>query len=221
MTFKNNYLHMKKTLAEFTSTFFLVLVATGSVILDSVNGGKITLAGISLMTGFVVSLMIIMLGKWSGAHMNPAVTLSLAFGGKFLRKDVLPYVLAQAAGALTASFLLRQIFPHSPTLGETLPSISAYWAFTMEFILTFFLMIVILVGARKKIKYEPWIIGAYVALGIFIGGKYCGGSMNPIRSFAPAVMNSNTDLLWIYLTGPFAGAIAGVFTFNFYNKSEE
>ncbi len=212
---------MKKTSGEFISTFFLVFIGTGSVILDHVTGGKVTLAGISLVTGFIVSLMIIFLGKWSGAHMNPALTLSLAAGGKFLKKDVLPYIFAQAAGALSASFLLRCIFPTSDTLGETLPSISAYWAFTMEFVLTFFLMIVILVGAWKKIKYEPWLIGAYVALGIFVGGPYCGGSMNPVRSFAPAIMNSNTEVLWIYLTGPFAGALAAVFIFNFLKPSEK
>lgn len=212
---------MKKTLAEFISTFFLVFVATGSVILDAASGGKLTLAGVSIVTGIAASLMIILLGKWSGAHMNPAVTLSLAAGGKFFRKDILPYVLAQTAGALCASFLLRLVFPDSPTLGETLPTINAYWAFSFEFVLTFFLMVVILVGARTKVKYEPWLIGAYVALGIYIGGPYCGGSMNPVRSFAPAVMNSNTDMLWIYLTGPFAGAVTAVFVFNFLNKSKE
>lgn len=212
---------MKKTLAEFISTFFLVLVATGSVIVDHATGGKITLAGVSVLTGLIVSIMIITLGKWSGAHMNPAVTLSLAAGGKFFRKDIVPYLLAQVAGALCASFLLRLIFPDSPTLGETLPSINAYWAFSFEFVLTFFLMVVILVGARTKIKSEPWLIGAYVALGIYIGGPYCGGSMNPVRSFAPAVMNSNTDLLWIYLTAPFAGAVTAVFIFNFLNKTKE
>jgi MIP family channel proteins len=212
---------MKKSLAEFISTFFLVFFGTGSVILDHVTGGNVSLAGISIITGLTVTLMIILLGKWSGAHMNPAVTISLAAGGKFFKKDVLPYILAQVAGALCASFILRLIFPASSTLGETLPTINAYWAFSMEFILTFFLMVVILVSARKKIKYEAWLIGAYVALGIFIGGPYCGGSMNPVRSFAPAVMNGNTGMLWIYLTGPFAGAIAAVIMFNFSNKSEE
>ncbi|MDF2436468.1 MAG: aquaporin [Bacteroidota bacterium] len=212
---------MKKTLGEFISTFFLVFIGTGSVILDHVTGGEVTLAGISIITGLVVSLMIITLGKWSGAHMNPAVTLSLAAGGKFFKKDILPYILAQAAGALSASYLLRMIFSQSPTLGETLPTIDGKWAFTMEFVLTFFLMVVILIGARYKLKYEPWLIGAYVALGIFIGGPYCGGSMNPIRSFAPAVMNSNTSELWIYLTGPIAGAVAGVVMFNLLKPLEK
>lgn len=206
---------MKKATAEFLSTFFLVFIATGSVIFDNISGGKITLGGISIATGIIVSIMIIIFGKWSGAHMNPAVTLSFAAGGKFFKKDVLPYILAQTAGALSASFLLKQAFPQSDTLGETLPTINAYWAFTMEFVLTFFLMIVILIGAWKKLKYEPWLIGGYVALGIFVGGPYCGGSMNPVRSFAPAIMNSNTTFLWIYLTGPFAGALAAVFIFNF------
>lgn len=211
---------MKKSIAEFISTFFLVFIGTGSVILDHVTNGKVTLAGISLVTGSIVSLMIIFLGKWSGAHMNPAVTLSLAAGGKFFRKDIIPYLLAQAAGALLASFLLRRIFPDSSSLGETLPTIDAHWAFSFEFVLTFFLMTVILICARMKIKYDAWIIGAYVALGIYVGGPYCGGSMNPVRSFAPAVMNSNTELLWIYLTGPFVGALAAVFVFNYLFKKE-
>jgi MIP family channel proteins len=212
---------MKKTLAEFISTFFLVFIGTGSVIVDHVTNGNVTLAGVSVVTGLVVTVMILLLGKWSGAHMNPAVTLSLAAGGKFFKKDIIPYILAQTAGALTGSFFLRQIFPDSTTLGETNPSINAYWAFSFEFVLTFFLMIVILVCARKKIKADAWIIGGYVALGIFVGGPYCGGSMNPVRSFAPAVMNSDTTFLWIYLTGPFIGALAAVFIFNFMNKAEE
>jgi aquaporin Z len=211
---------MKKNLAEFISTFFLVFIGTGAVILDHVTNGSVTLAGISLITGLVVSLMIIFFGKWSGAHMNPAVTLSLAAGGKFFRKDIIPYLLAQAAGALLASFTLRRIFPGSTTLGETVPTISGLWAFSFEFVITFFLMTVILICARKKIKYDAWIIGAYVALGIFAGGPYCGGSMNPVRSFAPAVMNSNTEMLWIYLTGPFIGALAAVFMFNYLYKKE-
>jgi aquaporin Z len=209
---------MKKIISEFICTFFLVFIGTGSVIVDAVSGGKISLAGISIITGAIVTVMIKLLGSWSGAHMNPAVTISLATGGKFFKKDVLPYILAQITGAFAASGLLKLIFSSSSTLGETLPSVNNNAACALEFILTFFLMLVILASAKMKIKQEAYIIGLYVAIGIFIGGPICGGSMNPVRSLSPAVLNNNTLGLWIYLIGPTLGAIAAVLFFKLFDK---
>jgi aquaporin Z len=205
---------IRKAGSEFISTFMLVFIGTGSVIADSVSGGMVTLAGISLITGAIVSFMIYIFGAWSGAHMNPAVTLSLAVGNKFLKKDILPYMISQAMGALLASSVLNLIFYESKTLGENTPTIDPWLACLFEFVITFFLMMTILVCSHVKAKYSALIIGAAVAIGIYVGGPYCGGSMNPVRSFAPAIINNNTTDLWIYLSAPFFGAIAAVVVFD-------
>lgn len=201
---------MKNYISEAISTFFLVLIGTGSVIVDSSTGGQITLAGISVITGVIVALMILMFGSVSGAHMNPAVTIALAWNGTIDKREIPPYMLAQAIGAFAGSFMLNIIFSKSHTLGETIPSVNIFLAFLIEVVLTMFLMLVILTVSGKKIFQAAWIIGAAVALGIFAGGNYSGGSMNPIRSLAPAVLNDNLNSLWIFLTAPFIGALFGL-----------
>ena len=209
---------MKKAAGEIIGTFFLVFIGTGSVIINSLYDGIITLAGIAAITGVVVALMIILFGKWSGAHMNPAVTIALATKGEVDRKDIFIYLIAQAIGAFLGSFLIAVIFSESKTLGETLPSVNIYLAFLIEVAITLFLMLVILMASAKANSFTPWIIGLAVAIGIFVAGNYSGASMNPIRSLSPAVLNSNFSALWIFLTGPIVGALLAVFIFNRFKK---
>jgi aquaporin Z len=206
---------MKKIIAETFSTFCLVFLGTGSVILNSVMDEKITLLGIALITGAVVSIMIIAVGKWSGAHMNPAVTLALATKGALNKTDILPYIIAQGIGAFAGSYLLKYIFQNPASLGETIPTVNFAAAFAIETILSFMLMATILFVSEKKIAAAPWIIGAVVALGIFLGGNYSGGSMNPIRSLSPAVVNNNLQSIGVFLSAPFAGMILAVVTLKF------
>ncbi|MGZ4035387.1 MAG: MIP/aquaporin family protein [Bacteroidia bacterium] len=209
---------MKKYISEIIATFFLVFVGTGSVIIDHISNGKITLAGISIITGAIVSVMIILFGSLSGAHMNPAVTIALARKGEIQKKDIFPYILAQGIGAFAGSLLLKILFSNSTTLGETLPSVNIYIAFLIEVGLTLFLMLVILIVSAKTYSYSAWIIGATVAIGIFIGGNYSGGSMNPIRSLSPAILNHNVGTVWIFLTAPFIGALIALSLFNLFKK---
>lgn len=209
---------LKKITAEIVSTFFLVFIGTGSVILDHALNGKITLAGISLITGATVSFMILVFGKWSGAHMNPAVTLALVTKGELKTSTIIPYFLAQGTGAFAGSFLLQFLFNHPSSLGETLPAVNIFIAFFIEIILSFLLMMVILYVSKKEHPYAAWLIGAAVALGIFLGGNYSGGSMNPIRSLSPAILNQNTTGLWIFLTGPFIGMLIAIFIFKLNKK---
>ena len=98
---------MKKYVSEIIATFFLVFIGTGSVIINQIYDGKITLAGISVITGIVVVLMILLFGSSSGAHMNPAVTIALATKGDVPKIDIFPYIIAQAIGAFAGSFLLH------------------------------------------------------------------------------------------------------------------
>ena len=205
---------MKKYFAEAVATFFLLFIGTGSVILDHKTSGAVSLLGISLITGLIVTIMILLVGKISGAHMNPAVTLALIVKKEMSFSEFIPYLLAQGIGAFAGTFTLSLIFGHSYSLGETIPSIQIGYAFLIEVVLTFFLLYTIFYSSEHFPKIAPWIIGFYVALGIFLGGNYSGGSMNPIRSLSPAVLNDNYSGQWIFFTAPFAGALLATFIYK-------
>jgi aquaporin Z len=198
-------------LAEFIGTFFLIFAGTGAIVINAHTKGAITHGGIALTFGLVVMAMVYAFGDASGAHLNPAVTLAMASLGKFSLDAVLPYIACQVAGALTASLLLRSMFPGDTTsLGATLPNGSVWRSFVMEFILTAMLMFVIFgVSSGNKIRGElaGIAVGGLIALEAMFAGPICGASMNPARSLSPAVVSGNLRHLWIYLTAPILGAI--------------
>jgi aquaporin Z len=126
---------------------------------------------------------------------------------------VLPYVLAQCAGAVLASLALRALFPAHARLGATLPADTALQAWVVEFILTLILMVVILsvsTGARERGVTAGVAVGSAIALAALFAGPVSGASMNPARSLAPAVVALRPEHLWVYLTAPVLGALAGV-----------
>jgi aquaporin Z len=207
-------LPMKKLAAEFIGTFALVFAGTGAIVIDQVTGGAVTHVGVALTFGLIVLAMIYTLGDISGAHINPAVTIAFAVAQRFPWKDVIPYVLCQGAGGITASFTLRFLFPQNAMLGATIPAGSAQQSFLLEFILTALLMFVILgvsTGAREKGITAGIAIGAVIGLEAMFAGPICGASMNPARSFAPALVSLHLENLWIYLAAPTLGALAGVY----------
>jgi aquaporin NIP len=205
---------MKKLLAESIGTFALVFAGTGAIVVNDVSGGSITHVGIALTFGLVVLAMIYTHGDISGAHFNPAVTSAFWFSGRFSGNQVLPYILAQCAGAFAASGVLRLLFPSSATLGATLPAGTDPQSFVLELILTFLLMFVILnvsSGSREKGVTAGIAVGAVIGLAAMFAGPICGASMNPARSLAPAVVSGHLEHLWIYLAAPVAGAWLAVF----------
>lgn len=196
--------------AEFVGTFLLVFAGTGAVVANEVSQGAVTHPGIALTFGLVVMVLIYALGETSGAHFNPAVTVAFAAGGRFGWSKVPAYVLAQCGGALTASGLLRWLFPAATGLGATVPSGPALQSLVFETVLTFFLMLVILqvsVGAKEKGITAGLVIGATVGLEAMFAGPICGASMNPARSLGPAVVGGRLEPLWIYWLGPLLGAL--------------
>src|SRR5437899_10087992 len=132
---------MKKCLAELFGTFALVFAGTGALVINEATGGAITHVGIALTFGLVVLAMIYTVGDISGAHLNPAVTIGFWAARRLPGRDVAPYLLSQAAGAITASAVLRLLFPQSNSLGATLPAGSELQSFILEFVLTFLLML--------------------------------------------------------------------------------
>lgn len=166
----------------------------------------------------IVMAMIYTLGSISGAHMNPAVTIAFAAAGRFNVRDILPYVLSQLFGAFLASGMLRLLFPSNETLGATLPAGAALQSFLLEFLLTFFLMLVIITvatGSKEQGMFAGLAIGATVLLEAMFAGPICGASMNPARSISPAAVSGHTEHLWVYLTAPVLGAIAAIPVWKF------
>jgi MIP family channel proteins len=199
--------------AELFGTFCLVFAGTGAVIVNDTHGGAVTHVGISLTFGLVVLAMIYTVGDVSGCHLNPAVTAGFAVTRRFAWARVGPYLLAQCAGAGLASGSLRLMFPDHQTLGATLPTGTAAQSWAMEFVLTLMLMVVVLsvaTGAKEKGLLAGVAVGAVIAMEALFGGPVLGASMNPARSLAPAVVSGRLDHLWVYLTAPIAGALAGV-----------
>lgn len=204
---------MNKWFAELLGTFGLVFCGTGAIIIDQETGGAISHAGVAITFGLVVMAMIYALGDISGAHLNPAVTLSFAIARRFPLKEVLPYIASQLAGAFLATGLLRYLFPVNETLGTTLPAGTEMQSFILEFILTFFLMLVIIqvaTGSKEQGMFAGLAIGATVLLEAMFAGPICGASMNPARSLSPAVVSGHMEHLWVYLAAPVAGAVVAV-----------
>lgn len=205
---------MNKYISEFLGTFGLVFAGTGAIVINQVSNGAITHVGIALTFGLIVLAMIYTFGDVSGAHLNPAVTVGFCVARRFPAGQVMPYILSQCAGALSASGLLRYLFRENETLGGTLPAGPPMQSFILEVVLTFLLMLVILsvsTGAKEKGLTAGIAIGAVIALEAMFAGPICGASMNPARSLSPAVVSANLQHLWIYLTAPTLGAIIATF----------
>ncbi len=217
---KNNDL-----VGEFLGTYILVFAGCLAVVVDTMHS-NLGSVGISLVFGFVIVALIYAFGHISGAHFNPAVTISFALMGEFDKKKVLLYVASQVAGAILASLTIWLLVVESNKemrelsyLGATLPSGSVIQSFVLEFILTFILMLVIYTSAvhgRAIKSFAGLAIGFTVGLEAMIGGAISGASMNPARSIGPAIVSLNLEHLWIYIVAPIFGALfAGVIFVKF------
>jgi aquaporin Z len=141
------------------------------------------------------------------------VTIGFWAARRFQTREVLPYVLAQCAGALSASGVLQFLFPTHSHLGTTQPIGHAGQSLVLEGILTWLLMVVILsvsTGAKEKGITAGIAVGAVIGLEALFAGPICGASMNPARSLGPAIVSGNIHHLWIYIVGPLAGALLAV-----------
>lgn len=209
---------MKKYIAEYIGTFALVFCGTGAIVINQETGGVIGHVGIAITFGFIVMSMIYALGDISGAHLNPAVSIAFVVGRRFPARQVAPYIISQLAGALSASALLKFLFPANVLLGATLPAGSNMQSFVLEAILTFILMLVILNvahGSKEQGMFAGLAIGSVVLLEAMFAGPVCGASMNPARSLAPAVVSGQLQSVWVYMAAPVLGAILAVPLFNY------
>ncbi len=202
-----------KCLAEGVGTFVLVFCGTGAIVVDGLSGGQLGHVGVALTFGLVVTAMVYTFGEVSGAHINPAVTIAFWAAGRFAARRILPYVGAQVLGAISASLLLRWLFPDAQGLGATVYAGPVAQALVLEAILTFVLMLVIIhvaTGSREVGTLAGIAIGATVALEALFAGQITGASMNPARSLGPALVGGEMAGLWLYVVGPVAGGLLGV-----------
>jgi MIP family channel proteins len=215
--------HSRELLAEFIGTFVLIFAGTGAVMVDQLSNGAVTHLGISIVFGAVVTALIYSLGHISGAHFNPAVTLAFWSSGFFRRSLVVPYILAQALGAIAASGLLRISLGGVGNLGATMPR-NGDWlqSLILETVLTFILMLVIFgsgLDRRAPIGFAGIAIGLTVALEAACMGPITGASMNPVRSLAPALVGGNLQHQWLYWLAPILGAQLAMFAYRYLSNN--
>lgn len=195
--------------AEATATFCLVFIGCGAIALNEVTGGRLGGLGVSLAFGLAVAGAIVAFGPISGAHMNPAITLSLWKAGRFPRKAIAIYVFAQLAGATAGAATLRLIFGSGSSLGVTVPSGASWASFALETLMTGTLVFAVLseMDGRRPMAL---VAGVVVGLEAFFGGPISGASMNPARSFGPALVAGHWAYHWIYWVAPVLGGWLGV-----------
>lgn len=214
---------LKAALAEFISTLIFVFAGEGSVLAYAklTDGADLTpagLVGVAICHGFALFVAISVSANVSGGHVNPAVTVGLLFGGHITLLKGFLYWIAQLAGASVACLLLSVVTngcttsPHALSSGEPV-----YAAIILEIVITFGLVYTVYAtAADTKAKgnvglIAPLAIGLIVAANILFAGAFDGGSMNPARSFGPALVSGDWTNHWVYWVGPLVGgAIAGL-----------
>ena len=198
----------RRLIAEAIGTFFLVLIGPGTAMVNAFTDGAVGHAGVALAFAFVVTAMIYAVGHLSGAHINPAVTLAFWSVRRFPAAEVVPYIAAQCTGAAVASAILLGVLGPVGQLGATLPHIALGKAFGVEWLLSFGLMVVIMAVAtdeRVPAGFAPIAVGLTVGFCALMGGPLTGASMNPARSFGPAIVGDLWTAHWIYWVAPVTG----------------
>jgi aquaporin NIP len=206
----------KRASAEALGTFALVTGGCGAVVVNHATGA-LGHGGVAASFGLVIMVMIAALGHLSGAHFNPAVTLAFAVTRHFSWRDVPLYLLGQLTGAVGGALALRAFFGLDVALGATAPVGSPLRALGIEILLTAVLMFVIVSVAtdtRAVGELAAVAIGGTVALDALWGGPITGASMNPARSFGPALVAGFWPSHWIYWVGPIIGALLGAILYQ-------
>ncbi|MBV8948018.1 MAG: aquaporin [Solirubrobacterales bacterium] len=211
--FADSRLAYRRLFSEVLGTFLLVLAAAGGGLLH--GKGEISLAAAVVAPALTVLAVILFMGAVSGAHLNPVVSVAFALRRDFPWYRVPLYVLAQLLGATLACLFLLGIFGNVEHLGATLPGpgYHAWQAFLMEIALTGGLLSVIL-GTASAAQNVGTIgalgVGGYIALAGLWAAPVSGTSMNPARSFGPALVSGDWSAYWVYVAGPLLGSVIAV-----------
>ena len=205
----------KRFVAEVIGTFIVVVLATGSVVIDAKFGGRLGVQFIAFAPFVGVAIGVYLFGKISMAHFNPAVTLGFLITGHITKLQLLQYLTAQITGALIASVFVMYVIGTEASLGTNAPDYSypLPLVFGIEVLATAMLMAVIylVVYTRSLWRLGGLAIGATVGLDIFFLAFISGASMNPARSLAPALLSGVLGNLWLYWTATFIGSFSVAF----------
>src|SRR5450631_3059746 len=205
----------RRLFSELLGTFFLVLVAAGGGMMSQAFPNTISRSAAVVAPGLMVLAIIPFMGKVSGAHLNPAVSIAFSLRGDFPWRRVPAYILVQLAGAALAALFLKSVVNVSARYGSNYPAsgYSGWDAFLMETVLTLGLVSVILgtaSGAQNLGVMGAFGVGAYIALAGLWGSPISGTSMNPARTFGPDLVGGDFSDYWVYVAGPLAGAVLAV-----------
>ena len=211
---------LRRSIYEFIGTYLLLFFGCGAITVSEVAPDAIGHGGICFAWGMAVLVPVYGFGETSGAHINPIVTLGFWSAGRFPASDVGAYIGSQLTGAAAACLTLAALFP-GYGYGRTAVSDGIGQAIGLEVIITFFLMFVILkvaTGSREIGTQAGISIGGYVGLAAYIAGPITGASMNPARSFGPALAEGNFVNYWVYIVGPVVGSLLAVAVFKLLDR---
>jgi aquaporin NIP len=214
---------LRRTTAELIGTYTLVTAGCGAIMVNA-QTGEPGHTGVALTFGLVTLAIIAAMGHISGAHFNPAVTLAFAITRHLPRQDVVFYIGGQIVGAVLAAMTLRLLIGDAASLGATIPAGAVMQAFGLEILLTAVLMFVITsVATDTRAAGTPaaLAIGFTVMLDALWGGPISGASMNPARSFGPALVAGIWADQWVYWIAPIIGASIGAMLYQFLRGAEE
>ncbi len=219
---------VKKFCAEFIGTFVLVLIACGvaTVLGCKTDSPDVAYALTALAFGLVIVAMAYSIGNVSGCHINPAVSLGVLINGGMSFGEFIVYIIAQFAGATAGAAVLGALVGFDSSLGANgLFKGDVVKSLIVECILTFIFVLVILSVTSKK-KFEKCaglIIGFTLTLVHIFGIYFTGTSVNPARSFGPAIFKGGEALssLWVFIVGPLVGAALAAVIFRFLIKAKE
>ncbi|KAF3629635.1 putative aquaporin NIP4-1 [Capsicum annuum] len=215
---------IQKLIAEVIGTYFVIFAGCGSVVVNKLYG-SVTFPGICVTWGLIVMVMAYTVGHISGAHFNPAVTITFTLFRRLPWKEAPLYIIAQLMGSLLASVTLVLMFDVTPeAYFGTVPVGSNGQSLAVEIIISFLLMFVIcgIATDDRAIGHVSGIaVGMTITLNVFVGGPISGASMNPARSIAPALVKHVYKGLWVYIVGPIVGTLAGAFVYHLLRATDK
>jgi MIP family channel proteins len=214
-----------KLLAEFIGTFAFVFIGAGAAAIVGEGVGLPGITAIALAHGFTIMAFAFAYGSVSGAHMNPAVTVGVLAAGAMPAGEAAGYIASQLVGGIIGALVLAAVLGGSGTglgtpalardlvLGATRLTITPVEGFTIEALLAFFLVTVVLstAVAGRAGNLAPMAVGMTLTLNIIMGGALTGAAFNPARALGPMIATGNFSDAWLYVIAPLVGAIVAAF----------
>lgn len=214
-----------KFLIEIIGTFILVYAIASAATVYS-DSGQLGVIGIGLVHALVLTAIVYAIGYRSGAQVNPAVTIGLLVAKKITGREAVAYIIAQIIGAVIAAAVVYSIFGSEMSASVTLPAQdNVIRALILETVMTFTLVYVVLTTTTSKnVRIVPLAglaIGFTLGLNVMFGGAITGGSLNPARSFGPALIMFNFSYHWIYWVAPILGGLIAAGVYKTVHTKEE